>query len=180
MPKIRRNLFPTCRVFKKFDSNLIVRTLTCNKLSHCLFDFDCADFNIYEQESYNYQEFLFKNLRHHQYIEQNKPPSDFLMTRDGIKITCTPILAGQFKIKTKNQVVLRFLMKHQDGRLWAFNKPILDQTYFNEIPDENGAGIVRTVLKETKVKREADEDEENDVDLSRSMWLIIRKKRSIN
>ena len=33
---------------------------------------------------------------------------------------------------------------------------------------------------ETEAKREAEEDEENDVDLSRAMWLIIRKKRSIN
>ena len=39
---------------------------------------------------------------------------------------------------------------------------------------------MKHIYKETKAKREADEDEENDVDLSRSMWLIIRKKRSIN
>ena len=60
---------PRCRMFNRYESQLVVRTLTCNKLSHCLFDFDCADFNVYEQESYNYQEFLFRNLRHHQYIE---------------------------------------------------------------------------------------------------------------
>lgn len=71
-------------------------------------------------------------------------------------------------------------MKHQDGRLWAFNKPFLDQTYFNEVPDKNGNGIVKMNHKESKAKRDADEDEENDVDLGRSMWLIIRKKRSIN
>ena len=56
-------------MFNRYESQLVVRTLTCNKLSHCLFDFDCADFNVYEQESYNYQEFLFRNLRHHQYID---------------------------------------------------------------------------------------------------------------
>ena len=44
----------------------------------------------------------------------------------------------------------------------------------------NGHNVVKAVYKETKAKREADEDEENDVDLNRSMWLIIRKKRSIN
>ena len=71
-------------------------------------------------------------------------------------------------------------MKHQDGRLWAYNKPFLDQTYFSEKPDVNGHNVIKAVYKETKAKREADEDEENDVDLNRSMWLIIRKKRSIN
>ena len=102
------------------------------------------------------------------------------MTRDGIKVSCTPIISNQLKLKWKNQVVLRFLMKHQDGRLWAYNKPFLDQTYFSEMPDLSGHGVVKTNYRETKAKREADEDEENDVDLSRSMWLIIRKKRSIN
>ena len=71
-------------------------------------------------------------------------------------------------------------MNHQDGRLWAYNKPFLEQSYFNEMPNKTGTGVVRTVYKETREKHEADEDEENDVDLSRSMWLIIRKKRSIN
>ena len=72
------------------------------------------------------------------------------------------------------------MMKHQDGRLWAYNKPFLHQNYFSERPAEGGPGVVKHIYKETKAKREADEDEENDVDLSRSMWLIIRKKRSIN
>ena len=102
------------------------------------------------------------------------------MTREGIKVTCTPILQNQLKLKWKNQIVLRFLMKHQDGRLWAYNKPFLHQNYFSERPAESGIGAVKQIYKETKAKREADEDEENDVDLSRSMWLIIRKKRSIN
>ena len=30
--------------------SLIVRTLTCSKLTHCLFDFDCKDLNVYEDE----------------------------------------------------------------------------------------------------------------------------------
>ena len=102
------------------------------------------------------------------------------MTRDGIKVTCTPVVNGNLKLKWKNQVVLRFLMKHQDGRLWAYNKPFLDETYFSECPNASGTGAIRQIYRETKAKREADEDEENDVDLSRSMWLIIRKKRSIN
>jgi len=43
-----------------------------------------------------------------------------------------------------------------------------------------GLNIQKAIYEETDAKREAEEDEENDVDLSRSMWLIIRKKRSIN
>ena len=102
------------------------------------------------------------------------------MTRDGVKVSCTPVHEGQLYLQWRNQVVLRFIMKHQDGRLWAYNKPFLDQSYFSERPNQDGTGVVKTVYRETKAKREADEDEENDVDLSRSMWLIIRKKRSIN
>jgi len=89
-------------MFQRHTSTLIVRTLTCNKLSHCLFDFDCADFNVYEAESYNYQDFFFKNLNHHQFIPLNTPPSDFLMSRDGIKVTCQPIFQNQIKLKWKN------------------------------------------------------------------------------
>ena len=71
-------------------------------------------------------------------------------------------------------------MKHQDGRLWAYNKPFLDQALFNEIPDSNGISKNKAIYEETEAKREAEEDDDNDVDLSRAMWLIIRKKRSIN
>ena len=75
--------------------------------------------------------------------------------------------------------MLRFILKHQDGRLWTYNKPFLDESLFNEIPD-GGLGVKKANYVETDEKREAEEDEENDVDLSRAMWLIIRKKRSIN
>jgi len=48
------------------DSNkkarLSLKTLTCDKLSHCLFDFDCVDLNIYEKEFYNYQEITLDNF----------------------------------------------------------------------------------------------------------------------
>ena len=64
--------------------------------------------------------------------------------------------------------------------MWAYNKPFLDESLFNEIPVGDGIGVQKAVYEETEAKREAEEDEENDVDLSRAMWLIIRKKRSIN
>ena len=143
MPRPNTCSFPVCRMYYRYDSNLTVRTLTCNKLSHCLFDFDCADFNIYEQESYNYQEFVFRNMRHHQHFPLELPPSDFLMTRDGNKICCEPVVKNQMKLKWRNQIVLRFMMKHQDGRLWVFNKPFLDQSYFSELPNETGQGTIK-------------------------------------
>ena len=40
-----------------------MKTLTCDKLSHCLFDFDCADLNVYERETYNYQEFTIDDIK---------------------------------------------------------------------------------------------------------------------
>ena len=39
-----------------------VQVLTCDKLSHCLFDFDCVDLNVYEKEQYNYDYFEIKDL----------------------------------------------------------------------------------------------------------------------
>ena len=42
---------------------LKIETITCNKLSHCLFDFDCPDFNSqYENEKYKHEEFELKNV----------------------------------------------------------------------------------------------------------------------
>ena len=65
-------LFPTVGKLKLllrvFDSSVTVysvnvQVLTCDKLSHCLFDFDCVDLNIYERESYNYDFHLIKELK---------------------------------------------------------------------------------------------------------------------
>ena len=43
-------------------SRLQVKSLTCDKLSHCLFDFDCPTLEMYEKEKYNYQEFILDDL----------------------------------------------------------------------------------------------------------------------
>lgn len=40
-----------------------VQALTCDKLSHCLFDFDCVDLNVYEKEQYSCDSFEIKDLR---------------------------------------------------------------------------------------------------------------------
>lgn len=42
--------------------SLKIETITCNKLSHCLFDFDCANFDQYENEKYQHQVFKYYNL----------------------------------------------------------------------------------------------------------------------
>lgn len=47
-----------------------MRTLTCDKLSHCLFDFDCLDLNIYEKEQYNFQEYSSDHLK----LNTSAPP----------------------------------------------------------------------------------------------------------
>lgn len=44
--------------------DLVMYTLTCNKLSHCLYDFDCADFqNEYKNERYEFNRFRMNDLR---------------------------------------------------------------------------------------------------------------------
>ena len=94
-------------------------------------------------------------------------------------VYCTPF-SQMRKLKPNHSIVLRFIYKAQDGKLWAYNKPKLNYSYFSEIPSADGTGLLKNEYKETREKREADEDEENDVDLNRTMWLIIRKKRSPN
>lgn len=46
-----------------------METVTCNKLSHCLFDFDCPDFEQYENEKYEHHTFKFHSL----YSNKNEP-----------------------------------------------------------------------------------------------------------
>ena len=44
------------------NSWLFFKALTCDKLSHCLFDFDCENLDIYDKEVYNYQEIIIGSL----------------------------------------------------------------------------------------------------------------------
>ena len=74
---------------------------------------------------------------------------------------------------------MRFFYKHKEGALWCFNRPAVEKSYFKEVPDERGI-VVQHKVEDTLERRNAEEDEENDVDLERAMWLIVRKKRSIN
>lgn len=76
--------------------------------------------------------------------------------------------------------MLRFFYKHKEGTLWCFNRPSVDQQYFREVPNPVGSGVVQNKFIDNEEQRFIEEDEENDVDLERAMWLIVRKKRSIN
>lgn len=77
--------------------------------------------------------------------------------------------------------VLRLLFQPTDGALWAYNRPNLNHTYFKEIPHPDGSDtILENTFRETQKMKDGQEDEENDVDLKKAMWLIVRKKRSPN
>ena len=53
-----------------------VKSLTCDKLSHCLFDFDCADLSSYDQELYNFQEFHVKDLYQDTLLDEGTTKND--------------------------------------------------------------------------------------------------------
>ncbi len=104
-----------------------------------------------------------------------------LRNRTGINVQCvdTSSVIHSGKVKEED-LVLRLLFKPVTGTLWAFNRPQLDQQNFTEIPEPENFGVVPNTFDQSKEKQEMEEDEENDVELKRTMWLIIRKKRSVN
>ena len=86
-----------CKVDTTYYSNFFLRTLSCNKLSHCLFDFDCSDLNVYVNEVYNYQQFLQhadrqkeKGMIHNPTMRSTKTSHDTLLIRKDVKITYLP------------------------------------------------------------------------------------------
>ena len=45
-------------------ADLVMYSLTCNKLSHCLYDFDCLSFdNEYKNEKYEFNKFVMRELK---------------------------------------------------------------------------------------------------------------------
>jgi len=108
--------------------------LTCNKLSHCLFDFDCTDFEIYEKEQYNYQEFTFKpnTARHIGMVHDSHQPRyrsslDTYVLRDAVKITTRAADAVNLNYyQNHDKFVLRFIFKNKEGKLWCFNRPTVE------------------------------------------------------
>jgi hypothetical protein len=41
-------------------------------------------------------------------------------------------------------------------------------------------GVVKNLVESSRNQKDIEEDEENDVNLETTMWLIIRKKESVN
>jgi hypothetical protein len=42
----------------------VMYSLTCNKLSHCLYDFDCPSFDkVYKNEKYSFKKYVVKELK---------------------------------------------------------------------------------------------------------------------
>jgi len=153
---------------------LIVRTLTCSKLTHCLFDFDCKDLNVYEDEQYNFQEFAYRNLIHSKYQPTNVTTNDNTMFRKSIKVDIASSCDKDADFSDK--AFLRFFYKPCDGgTVWAYNKKTVSFRNFAEVPSKHGIAN-NEHLTHTRETREAEEDEENNVDLQKTMWFIIRKK----
>ncbi len=67
-------------VTNHFIYRLELKTLTCDKLSHCLFDFDCVDLNVYERETYNYQEFSIDKVGSDQVEKETNVTNDSKIT----------------------------------------------------------------------------------------------------
>ena len=72
------------------------------------------------------------------------------------------------------------MYKCNEGVLWCYNKPNIEQQWFKEIPNPFSNGVLQNKILDSQQQRDLEEDEENDVDLERAMWLIVRKKRSVN
>ena len=127
-----------------------MEAITCNKLSHCLFDFDCPNFDQYQNEKYNHQTFKFHNLfscsnelkmlsvndlsfyRKDMNIEfeQNDSKSRPLPSNYKFKINLPFADENKFK---KDQFIFRFLFKPESGQLWGFNQFFSDGDLFHQI-----------------------------------------------
>jgi hypothetical protein len=82
---------PVPKVVKTRSSKLCLRTLTCDKLSHCQFDFDCPDFAEYYNEKYHYQEFTFipsetRNMIHDPTAPESATSEDTILYVDKVRV----------------------------------------------------------------------------------------------
>jgi hypothetical protein len=114
-------------------------------------------------------------------MPDHKTTYDTVILRDTLKVTCKQTEKVNINQEHNyDSFVLRFLYKHNEGILWCFNKPLIDKQWFKEIPHPSGNGITMNRIIDSQEQRDFEEDEENDVDLEKSMWLIVRKKQSVN
>ena len=148
---------PLCIVESTFYSDFQLKTLTCNQLSHCLFDFDCTDLNVYQNEVYNYQEFSVNaNLKKKKGMihKTNFPPTetthDTIITRKDVKISCFSYSDLLSRRNDPETMVLRFMYKPHEGVLWVFNRCTLDRNQFLQIPNRDRNGVVANNFNNTK------------------------------
>lgn len=150
-----------------------------------MFDFDCPDFSLYEHEKYQFVEFKYPELFSSNIEPTSATVCDRVILRDRTNINVQCIESSSLNPSTEfkysdQEMVLRMMYKPSSGTLWAFNRPQLNQQNFMELPNPDGIGTRPNEIDESKHQKELEEDEENDVELKHTMWLIIRKKRSVN
>ena len=125
---------------------LRVEAVTCNKLSHCLFDFDCKDFEQYENEKYEYQQFKFQNLYSCEDESKLLSLMDVSLYRDDMKLIkhTNQIQSQKGKLprtipfpsmspENKDKFVFRMVFKPETGTLWAFNEFFCKKDLLHEI-----------------------------------------------
>ncbi|CDW85377.1 fha domain [Stylonychia lemnae] len=159
--------------FRRDDSNLAnilnIKTLTCDKLSHCLFDFDCVDLNVYERETYNYQEFTLNALGQQEDQNQLKTTDDIAIMVEGTKITMDNYTESNNYLSNPvlDNLVMRVLYKPESQTLWGLHQPHI-QDFLREQKEDD----LDDVFDEM--------DEENEVEMNKTMWLVLRKTKPQN
>ena len=154
------SIFKSCfpQYFKNPDIDdlsfdLVMYSLTCNKISHCLFDFDCPDFEkVYKNERYKFDQFRLSNLRtvnlsnndkfqKHFCHQASQTLNDTNMINENNKIRLvTNYKNSDQQYPTdenidKEKFTLRFMFKPQTGILWGFHKFQEDSKYFEKNMD---------------------------------------------
>lgn len=147
--------FPSFNYQQHYTVNLRVETITCNKLSHCLFDFDCPDFNAqYENEKYEHHVFKTKNLISNanepkilSLLDQQFQRDDMMVTVRDVNFNKTNYLQvtknkndqmtvdlpfSKEKDNNKDNFIFRIVFKADSGDLWGFNKFECDKSHFEE------------------------------------------------
>ena len=107
------------------------------------------------------------------------------MTRKSISVDIKSTTADEIYDRShhfNDKAFLRFFYKPcYGGTVWGYHRNTLSFRSFSEIPDTKNMSVMpNKMLVHTQQTREAEEDEENDVDLQNTMWFIVRKKESVN
>ncbi len=102
-----------------------MKSLTCNKLSHCLFDFDCEDLKVYESETYNLDVFELKDMLFASEDESEATSHDskdfrlkslVSLQRHEMNVSWKP-----FDNLNRGSEFMRILFKPESQTLWGFH-----------------------------------------------------------